>query len=104
MANAAVDRVPEPCLSLITNRNHRVGPLVHRDVVEELRDVASSEHLVHRREMSGALLRVEIRRKYAPRHTLPSQELACPAWPSTTAAAAAASTASGSRHATARKT
>lgn len=95
VGDAAVDGVPEPGLRLVTNGDHGVGPLLHRDVEEELRHVTSSEHLVHRREMSRALLRVEMRRKYAPCHTLPPQELACPARPSTTA--------SGRRHATTRK-
>lgn len=83
MGNTSVDRVPEPGLSLITDGDHRIEPLVNRDMEEELRHVTRPKHLVDGRKMSRALLRVEIRREHATRHALPSQELACPAWPST---------------------
>lgn len=93
MSNAAVNRVPEPRLSLVTDSDHRIEPLVRRNMEKQLRHVAGPEHLVHRREMGGALFRVEIRREYASGHTLSPQELACPTRPAaaaTTAAAAAA--------------
>lgn len=94
VSNTAINRVPEPRLSLITNGDHGVEALLWRDVKEELRHIAGSKHLMHRREMSRALFRVEIRREYASSHTLPPQELACPAWPATTSATPATPAAS----------
>ncbi|RWW39789.1 hypothetical protein BHE74_00054844 [Ensete ventricosum] len=94
VSNATVDGVAEPCLGLVADSNDSVVPLVGRDVQEELRRVAGTEHLVHRREARRALLGVEVRREYAPRHALPPQKLARPAGPKSTAtsSAAAAST------------
>lgn len=106
MGDAAVDRVPEASLSLVTYGDHRIEAFVDGDMAEQLGNIAGSEDLVHRRKVGCTLLRIEIRREYAPHHALSSQKLASPARPTTstgsgsgaaaaapTAAAAAASTA-----------
>lgn len=94
MSNATIDGVSKASLSLVANRNDSVETLVDGDVKEEFRHVAGPEHLVHRRKVGGALLRIEIRGKYATGNTLSPQELAGPTWPSATNSAAAAGTGS----------
>lgn len=90
VSDAAIDGVSEAGLRLVANGDDGVEALVRRDVEEQLRHVARPKHLVHRREVGGALLRVEIRREYAPGHALPPQELACPTRPASSATPTAA--------------
>lgn len=63
------------------------------NMLEEFGDVARSEHLVNRREVRRSLLGVKVRREDAASDTLPSQELARAARPSSTAAARVSATA-----------
>lgn len=71
VSNTAIDGISESSLSLKTNGDNRIEPLVNRDVVEELRHVASSKHLMNRGKVGRPLFRVKVRGKYTPRHTLP---------------------------------
>lgn len=90
MSNTTIDRISNPSKSLVTKSNASVETLGRRDAVEELRGIASSEHLMHGGKVGGALLGVEIGCKNAPFHTLSPQKLARAARPSALAAAAAA--------------
>lgn len=76
--DAAIDRVREPSLSLIWDRNHRVMTTVHRNMMQQFRHVAGPKNLMDRREPSGSLVRPEMWSENASTHTLPSQELASP--------------------------
>ena len=71
MGDAAIDGVSEPSLSLVANSDDGVEPFVDGNMAEQLGNVAGSEHLVDRRKVGCALLRIKIRCKYAPHHTLP---------------------------------
>lgn len=84
MSNAAVNWVSEARLRLVADSDDSVEAFLLRNVVEELRHIAGSENLMHGGEMGGALLGVEVRRKYASGHTLPPQELACATWAAAT--------------------
>ena len=75
VADATVDRVPEPRLRLVRQRVHRLLPLAGAQVVEELRDVARPEHPVDVGELRRVLRR-EVGREHAPLRALPPQELA----------------------------
>lgn len=79
MSDTAVDRVPEPSLRLVADRNHRIEPLVNRDMRQQLWHITRPENLVHGRKVRRALLGVEVGRKDAPRDALPPEELARPA-------------------------
>nr|GMC54061.1 muscle M-line assembly protein unc-89-like isoform X2 [Ipomoea batatas] len=74
-ADAAVDGVAEPHVSLVSQRVHGVLALVRLQLVQQLRHVARAEHLVHARELLR-LIRREIRREHALRLALPPQKLA----------------------------
>ena len=89
MGDAAVDGVAEARLGLVADGDDGVQALVGRDLEQQLGHVAGAEHLVHRREVRRALLRVEVGREDAPAHALAPQELARPARPSAAAAATA---------------
>lgn len=94
VSNAAVYRISKPSLRFITYCYHRIEPLMHRNMEKKLGHVARPKHLVYSCEMGCSLLRIKVRRKYTPRHTLPPQKLARTAWPSATAATASAAAAS----------
>ena len=87
VGDAAVDGVAEARLGLVADGDDGVQALVGRDLEQQLGHVAGAEHLVHRREVRRALLRVEVGREDAPAHALAPQELASPAWPFASAAA-----------------
>ena len=91
MGDAAVDRVAEPSLGLVADGDDGVEALVRRDLEQQLGHVAGAEHLVHRREVRRALLRVEVGREDAAADALAPEELAGAAGPAATAAAAASS-------------
>jgi len=85
MGDAAVDGVADARLSLIAHGDHGVQALMRRDLEQQLGHVAGAEHLVHRREVCRALLRVKVGGEDAPGHALAPQELARTAWWPTTA-------------------
>jgi hypothetical protein len=101
VGDAAVDGVAEAGLGLVADGDDGVGALVRRDLEEQLGHVAGAEHLVHRREVRRALLRVEVGREDAPAHALAPQELARPARPASSTAAAARPSSSSSASAAA---
>ena len=74
-SHAAVDRVPDACLSLIGQGIDGVLPLVGEEVVKELGDVAGAEDLVDVGELLG-LLWWKVRGENAAGHAFAPQELA----------------------------
>lgn len=76
MGDASIDGVSKASLRLVAYRHNGVGPPMGRDVQQQLRSVACPENFVDSREMSGSLLRVEVRREDTSRDALPPQELA----------------------------
>lgn len=73
--DAAVDWVAEAVLSLVRQRIDGVLALGGAQFVEELRDVAGAEHLVHGRELLRVVRR-EVGREHALLRALPPQALA----------------------------
>lgn len=76
MADASVNGILHPRLSLVSDAHHRLAPVGGPNVEQHLGDVARSEHLVDRREPCGALLRVEVGSEDAVRGALAPQKLA----------------------------
>lgn len=74
-ADAAVDRVSEAELGLVRQRVHRVLPLGHVEVAEDLGHVAGPEHLVDVGELLR-LVRREVRGVHALQRALPPEKLA----------------------------
>ena len=103
MGDAAVDGVAEAGLRLVADGDDGVEALVRGDLEEELGHVACAEHLVHRREVRRALLRVEVGREDAPAHALAAEELARAARPAATAAEPSSAAAAPARAAAATK-
>ena len=93
MGDAAVDGVAEARLGLVADGDDGIEALVRRDLEQQLGDVAGAEHLVHRREVRRALLRVEVGREDAAAHALAPEELARAAGPAAAAASPAAAAA-----------
>lgn len=83
MSNTAIDRVSNPSQSLVAESNHRVEPLVSGNPGKELGSVAGTKHLVHGREVGGALVGVKVRSKNTAFHALSPKKLAGTAWPTT---------------------
>ena len=103
MGDAAVDGVAEARLRLVADGDDGVEALVRGDLEEELGHVAGAEHLVHRREVRRALLRVEVGREDAPAHALAAEELARAARPAAAAAEPSSAAAAPARAAAATK-
>lgn len=80
VCDATIDRISNPSLSLVSNGDNGLSPVLYREMNQKLRDVAGPEHLVYSRELRSPLLRAEVRGEYAVRGTLPPQELACTTW------------------------
>lgn len=78
-ADAAVDGVAEAGLGLVGEGVDGVLALGGGQLLEELRDVAGSEHLVDVAELLG-LVRREVRREHAVLRALPPLYLARRAW------------------------
>lgn len=76
MRNTAIDRIPNPSLSLISDRDHGLAPLVQRHVQQQLGRVAGPEHLVNGGEARRAVLVAEVGSENAVGGALPPQELA----------------------------
>ena len=93
VGDAAVDGVAEARLGLVADGDDGVQALVGRDLEQQLGHVAGAEHLVHRREVRRALLRVEVGREDAAAHALAPEELARAAGPAAAAASPAAAAA-----------
>lgn len=100
MCNTSIDRITKSSLSLITDSHDSIEPLMNRYIHQKLRNVACTEHLMHRREVLCSLFRIKVRREDAPGHALPPQELACSARPTAAASdsAAASATAAACTH------
>lgn len=75
VGDAAVDGVLEARRGLVGQRGHGILAPLGGDVLQQLADVAGSEHAVHARELLR-LLRREVRREDALRRALPPQKLA----------------------------
>lgn len=76
VTDTAVDGVSNPRESLVAKSDDGIEALVCRNAQEKLGGIASAKHLVHGSEVSGALLRVKIGRKYAAAYALAPKELA----------------------------
>lgn len=77
MGDAAIDGISDPSLSFISYGDDGLAAISHRDMQQQLGDIAGAEHLVNCGEPSWALLRAEVRRENAVSCALPPQELAC---------------------------
>lgn len=73
--HAAVDGVAEPGLGLVGQRVDGVFPLRGAQLVENLGDIASAEHLVDVGKFLG-LVRWEVRREHALLGALPPEKFA----------------------------
>ena len=78
--HTTINRIRQPCLSLIGYGDHRLVAAVHRNMQQELRHVACAKHLVHGCETCCTLVWTKVGCKDAPADALPPQELACPTW------------------------
>jgi hypothetical protein len=70
VTDTAIDGVSNPGEGLVAKSDDGIEALVWRNAREELGGIAGAEHLVHSSEVSSALLRVKIGRKYATAHAL----------------------------------
>ena len=78
--NASINRVPKPCLRLISERVHGVLALLLRHLDEDLAHIAGTKHLVHLGEFL-ALVWAKVWGKYAIGYAPSLQELAgCTRW------------------------
>lgn len=89
VGDAAINGIAEAGLRFVADGHNGIDSLVGRDMQKQLGHVAGSKNLVHGSKVCSPLLRVEVWRKYASIHTLPSQELAGPAGTAAAAATAA---------------
>lgn len=84
MSNTTIHGISKPCLSFIANCDHRIKPLIHRNVEEQLGNVTGTKNLVHSGKVRGTLLRIKVRSKDATGHALSPQKLARPTRATTT--------------------
>ncbi|GAB2226412.1 hypothetical protein Droror1_Dr00022217 [Drosera rotundifolia] len=47
VSNAPINRVPNPSLSLIHHRDHRLSTITHRQMLQQLRHIARTKHGAH---------------------------------------------------------
>ena len=77
MRHTTPDGISDPGLRLVGDGDGSRTAAAHRQVREELGDVAGAEHLVHGREMDLGLIVAEVGCKYADVLAFSPQELAC---------------------------
>lgn len=76
MGDAAIDGISDPGLSFVSNGHNGFTPISHRDMQQQLRNVASSEYFVDGRESGRALLGAEVGCEHTVRGALAAEELA----------------------------
>lgn len=76
MRDTAIDRILQPSLSFVRDRDRGLAAVGDREVSEKLGSVACPEDLVDGREVRGAEFVAEVRGKDAAIDTLSSKKLA----------------------------
>jgi len=79
VSNTTINRVTEPGLGFISNGDNSLTPVMDREMQEEFRHIAGSEHLMYGREPGHPLLGAKIRGKYAVRCAFSPEKFACSA-------------------------